>query len=202
MTASPPRASMAAGATFRQIRIAVEDRYGPRMVELVEPAARLYSAWLAARGDWGPGIHEDGFGLLASDAVETPDGFETWVRRLQGEQDTTYRWIVEGDDLLGAIALRHRLENGALEVGQVGYGIRPSARGRGLATWALGQMLATARMIGLDRVLIVCADGNAASARVIERHGGVMEGVRNTALGPARRYWVAIDPRPVPRQSH
>jgi predicted acetyltransferase len=172
------------------------------MVELVEPTTRLYSAWLAARGDWGPGSHEDGFGLLASDAVETPDGFETWLRRLQGEHDATYRWIVEGDELLGAIALRHRLEDGALEVGQVGYGIRPSARGRGLASWALGRMLATAGTIGLDRVLIVCADGNAASARVIERHGGVMGAVRNTALGRARRYWVAIEPRTVPLQSH
>jgi predicted acetyltransferase len=171
------------------------------MVVLVEPTMRLYSAWRAARDDWGPGTHEDGFGLLASDAVERPDGFEIWVRRLQGEQDTTYRWIVESDNLLGAIALRHRLEDGALEVGQVGYGIRPSARGRGLATWALGQMLTTAGTIGLDRVLIVCADGNAASARVIERHGGVLEGVRNTALGPARRYWVAIDPGTVPLQS-
>ena len=172
------------------------------MVELVEPTTRLHSAWRAARDDWGPGTHEDGFGVLASDAVETPDGFEAWVRRLQGEQDTTYRWIVESDDLLGAIALRHRLEDRTLEVGQVGYGIRPSARGRGLATWALAQMLATARTIGLERVLIVCADGNAASARVIERHGGVLEGVRNTALGPARRYWVALGPRTVPLRSH
>ena len=171
------------------------------MVELVEPTTHLYTAWRGARDDWGPGTHEDGFGLHASDAVETPDGFETWVRRLQGEQGTTYRWIVEGDDLLGAIALRHRLEDGALEVGQVGYGIRPSARGRGLATWALGQILATARAIGLDRVLIVCADDNAASARVIERHGGVLEDVRNTPLGLARRYWVPVGPSTVPLQS-
>ena len=172
------------------------------MVELVEPTTRLHNAWQAARDDWGPGTHEDGFGLLALDAVETRDGFEVWVRRLQAEPHATYRWIVEGDDLLGAIALRHRLEDGALEVGQVGYGIRPSARGRGLATWALGQVLATATTVGLDRVLIVCADGNAASARVIERHGGVLEGVRDTELGPARRYWVALGPRTVPLQSH
>ncbi|MFD1521217.1 GNAT family N-acetyltransferase [Pseudonocardia yunnanensis] len=171
------------------------------MAELVEPTTHLYSAWRAARDDWGAGTHEDGFGLLAADAVETPDGFETWVRRLQGEQDSTYRWIVEGEDLLGAIALRHRLEDGALDVGQVGYGIRPSARRRGLATWALGQILATARAIGLHRVLIVCADDNAASARVIERHGGVLEGVHNTALGPARRYWVALGPPTVLLQS-
>ncbi len=172
------------------------------MLELVEPTTHLHSAWRAARDDWGPGTHEDGFGLLPSDEVGTRDGFEIWVRRLQGEPDVTYRWIVEGDDLLGAIALRHRLEAGALEVGQVGYGIRPSARARGAATWALGQMLTRARTLGLDRLLIVCADDNAASARVIERHGGVLEGIRDTELGPARRYWVELGPATVPSQSH
>lgn len=165
------------------------------MIALVEPTPDLYGAWRAARDDWGPGTHEDGFGLEPSDTVETRDGFEAWVRRLQGRPDVTYRWIVEDDDVVGAIALRHRLDDVALDAGQVGYGIRPSARGRGLATWALGEVLATAGTLGLERVLIVCADDNAASARVIQRHGGVLDGVRDTVLGPARRYWVALGPQ-------
>jgi predicted acetyltransferase len=76
--------------------------------------------------------------------------------------------------------------------GHIGYGIRPSARGRGLATWALGQVLSKATALGLDRVLITCADGNVASARVIERRGGVLEDVRDTELGRTRRYWVTL----------
>jgi predicted acetyltransferase len=167
------------------------------VVELIEPTRHMYNAWRVARDDWGPGTHEDGFGLLPSDEVDSQDGFEVWVRRIQGEPDMTHRWIVEGADLLGAVALRHRLEDGAREAGQVGYGVRPSARERGLATWALGQMLVTAEKLGLDRLLIVCADNNAASARVVERQGGVLEGVRNTELGLARRYWIAVGPRPV-----
>lgn len=167
------------------------------MVELIKPTRHMHNAWRVARDDWGPGTHEDGFGLLPSDEVDSQDGFEVWVRRLQGEPATTYRWIVQGDDLLGAIALRHRLDDGACEAGQVGYGIRPSARERGLATWALGQMLVSARKVGLDQLLIVCADDNAASVRVIERHGGVLEGVRDTELGLARRYWIAVGPGPV-----
>jgi predicted acetyltransferase len=169
------------------------------VLELVEPTTHLHSAWRVARDDWGPGTHEDGFGLISSDEVETREGFEIWVRRLKGEPDATYRWIADGDDLLGAIALRHRLDDRALEVGQVGYGIRPSARAHGVASWALGQMLATARTLGLDRLLIVCADDNAASARVIERHGGVLESVRDTEFGPARRYWIAPARRSPPR---
>jgi predicted acetyltransferase len=164
------------------------------MVELTEPAAHLYGAWQAARADWGPGTHEDGFGLLASDEVETRKGFENWVRRLQTEPHMTYRWIVKDAEVVGAAALRHRLEGTALEVGQLGYGIRPSARRRGLATWALGQMLEGARTLGLGRVLLVCAEDNIASACIIERHGGVLESVRDTELGPARRYWITLRP--------
>jgi predicted acetyltransferase len=174
------------------------------MPDLIEPTTRLHTAWLAARDDWGPGTHEDGFGLLAEDDVETPDGFAAWVRRLRQESDTTvapaagrvhttYWWIVEGDAVLGGIALRHGLNDFLLRVaGQVGYGIRPSARRRGLATWAVGQVLPVARSLGLDRVLITCADDNAASVRVIERHGGRLEDVRDTELGRARRYWISL----------
>ena len=100
----------------------------------------------------------------------------------------TYWWIVEGDTLLGAIALRHQLSDLVLRIGQVGYGIRPSARGRGLAKWALGQVLSTARTRGLDLVLITCGDDNPASARVIEHHGGLLEDIHDTESGRIRRY--------------
>jgi predicted acetyltransferase len=61
---------------------------------------------------------------------------------------------------------------------------------RGLAIWALGRMLGEARVLGLDRVLIVCEAGNVASAKTIERRGGVLEDVRVTEHGPVRRYWI------------
>ncbi|HEY8717690.1 GNAT family N-acetyltransferase [Pengzhenrongella sp.] len=155
------------------------------MPALVEPTTRLRAAWRAARDDWGPGIHEDGFGLHTEDDVETDDGFAAWVRRLRLQSDATVPpapgevhgtcwWIVEGDTLLGGIALRHQSNDLVLRAGHVGFGIRPSARGRGLATWALAQVLSTARMKGLDRVLITCRDDNAASARVIEHNGGLL----------------------------
>jgi predicted acetyltransferase len=45
---------------------------------------------------------------------------------------------------------------------------------------------------GLDRVLVTCDDGNTASARTIERNGGVLEDVRETWLGLTRRYWIEL----------
>ncbi|WP_446216357.1 GNAT family N-acetyltransferase [Micromonospora sp. IBHARD004] len=113
--------------------------------------------------------------------------------------ECTYRWIVEGDQVLGAIALRHELNDFLLRVGgHIGYGIRPSARRRGLATWALSRMLGEARVLGLDRVLVICEVNNIASAKTIEHHGGVLEDIRDTELGTARRYWIKIWPTTLP----
>jgi predicted acetyltransferase len=53
-------------------------------------------------------------------------------------------------------------------------------------------MLGQARALGLDRVLLVCGDGNTASARTIERVGGVLEDVLPTESGLARRYWIEL----------
>lgn len=160
------------------------------MPELIEPAARLHAAWLEAHEEWGPGVHEDGFGLEPGDEVESPSGFADWVAGLAERAGCTYRWVVEGDRVLGGIALRHE----ASPFGDIGYGIRPSARGRGLATWALGWMLDEARALGLDRILLVCAVDNLASAATIEHNGGVLEDVLDTELGPARRYRIALQP--------
>ncbi len=173
------------------------------MPELIAPTVRLHAAWLEAHAEWGPGLHEDGFGLRPSDEVGSPAGFAAWVARLAAQEDTatpaepgrvhcTYRWIVADGRVLGAIALRHESSDFVRRAGHIGYGVRPSARRRGLATWALGEMLGEARNLGLDRVLIVCEAGNVASARTIERHGGVLEEIRETSDGPFRRYWITL----------
>ena len=174
------------------------------MAELIAPDARLHAAWLQAHAEWGPGLHEDGFGLRPSDEVDTAAGFAAWVARLTAQEDTakpveagrvhcTYRWIVADGQVLGAIALRHEFSDFVHRAGHIGYGIRPSARRRGLATWALDQMLGEARAIGLDRVLIVCEPGNIASAKTIEHHGGILEETEETEeTGAGRRYWITL----------
>ncbi|WP_327031449.1 GNAT family N-acetyltransferase [Micromonospora ureilytica] len=174
------------------------------MPKLVAPTVRLHASWLEAHDEWGPGLHEDGFGLRSTDEVRSPDGFAAWVTRLADRsgpdgplEDTrarcTYRWIVEDDRVLGGIALRHELDDYLLRVGgHIGCGIRPSARRRGLATWALDRMLGEARALGLDRVLLACEADNTASAKTIERLGGVLEDIRDTELGLARRYWITL----------
>jgi predicted acetyltransferase len=171
------------------------------MPELIPPTARLHAAWLEAQAEWGPGQQEDGFGLRPSDEVRSPAGFAAWLTRLASQSELAdgagghrclYRWIVEDDRVLGGITLRYGSDDYVRWAGHIGYGIRPSARRRGLASWALGRMLDEARAVGLDRALLVCAVDNLASAKTIERCGGVLESITGSKYGPVRRYWIDL----------
>ncbi|WP_028281184.1 GNAT family N-acetyltransferase [Arthrobacter sp. H5] len=163
------------------------------MPELIPPAERLHAVWRDAHAEWGPGLHEDGFGLLPTDEVHSPAGFAAWLGRLTEEPvRCTYRWILEDGQVLGGIALRHESNIDVQRAGHVGYGIRPSARGRGLATWALGRMVEEPRTLGMDGLLVVCEADNVWSARTIERQGGVLEDVYDTGHSAVRRYRITI----------
>ncbi|HEY3556660.1 MAG TPA: GNAT family N-acetyltransferase [Kribbella sp.] len=174
------------------------------MPELIEPTIDLRDSWLESAAEWGD-VPQDGAGLWEAADLDlgTTEGFEAWLRRLQEQSafegitedrvPATFWWIVEDGTYLGAITLRHALNDKLLEGGgHIGYGVRPSARGRGVANWALGAVLERARERGIDRVLLTCDAGNVASARTIERNGGVLEDIRDTWLGRARRYWITL----------
>ena len=112
-------------------------------------------------------------------------------------------WLVERGtgEVLGVSSLRHRL-NAKLEHrgGHIGYAIRPSARGRGLATEILRRTLDKAREMKLERVLLVCAASNLASARVIEKCGGQLQDQIPIEVGTPdaprqmllSRYWIEL----------
>ncbi|MFD7977363.1 GNAT family N-acetyltransferase [Streptomyces sp. NPDC059071] len=176
------------------------------MPELIAPTAQLHASWLAADAERSPGEPQDGGGvwLASADELTRPEGFAVWVGRLREQGDrsrpapagrvhATHFWIVEGDTFLGAIDVRHGLNDFLLRAGgHIGYNVRPSARRRGIATWALGAVLPEARALGLTRALLTCDDTNIASARTIERNGGVLEDVRETEVGTKRRYWIEL----------
>ncbi|AYF78243.1 GNAT family N-acetyltransferase [Nocardia yunnanensis] len=159
---------------------------------LTPPTVTLHAAWLEAHDEWGPGLHEDGFGLHASDDVDSPTGFATWVATLTAAPTTTnpctYYWITDGPRVLGGIALRHH----PTEYGHIGYGIRPTARRQGIATWALAAILPHARALGLPHVLLVCEPHNLPSIRTIERNGGIPD---PTTPPDLRRYRINLRPR-------
>jgi predicted acetyltransferase len=177
------------------------------MLKLADPAVTFHKSFVEAKGEWLDG-HQDGAGIRPGDRFEATEDFEAWIKRLtmhddpsmlfSGVQVNTSRfWIVEHDIYLGAIELRHVLTPVMFEaVGHIGYSVRPTARGRGIATWALKAILPHARSIGLTRVLLTCDEQNLPSARTIEKNGGVLEDIRSTELGVKRRYWIDLSGYP------
>ena len=129
-------------------------------------------------------FHEAAHGFVANRlGDEDPDS-----PRPTGWVPCTYLWMVDGDEYLGAISLRHSLDNPFLAElgGHIGYSVRPSARRRGHAVDALRQAVELAGARGIDRVLVTCDEDNVASARTIESAGGRHEDTRQGR----RRYWI------------
>jgi predicted acetyltransferase len=109
---------------------------------------------------------------------------------------STY-WLQDGAGVvLGGIRLRHTLDPLlAHEAGHIGYDIRPSKRQRGYGTAQLGLLLPIARERGLDHVLVTCKRDNIASAKIIERNGGILENEVLSWRYPDvwfRRYWITL----------
>jgi predicted acetyltransferase len=148
-------------------------------------------------------LERDGFDFLLG--LEQGAPWPAYCGRLESQRlgvDLPEGWVpatflvaeAEGQ-IVGRVSIRHALSAYLAEVGgHIGYGVRPGFRRRGYATAILGQSLAVASSIGLDRVLVTCDDDNEGSANVIENCGGVLENVVAGRDGsvPKRRYWVEI----------
>lgn len=82
-------------------------------------------------------------------------------------------FIEEDGRIVGIINRRYDL-NEALQRfgGHIGYAVRPSARGRGIAKAALRLALADLHAHGIAEALLTCGDWNVVSAHVIESCGG------------------------------
>ena len=83
-------------------------------------------------------------------------------------------WLVDGEEqVIGASNLRHELTPTLMRRGgHIGYGIRPSRRGKGFGKLLLRLTLMEARNRGLTEVLLTCAEENVASQQVILQNGG------------------------------
>lgn len=106
-------------------------------------------------------------------------------------------WLVRETEYLGTILVRHSITERMQRFGgHIGYIIRPSERRKGYGTLICQLGLDYARTLGLDRVLLTCADTNVASVRIIEDNGGVLQDkiMVGTRPVPTRRYWIELSP--------
>ncbi len=142
-------------------------------------------------------------------SLHDPDLFDMWKKTIFEEYaqqkrgyllrpgwvpSTTY-WLVADGEFIGIGNIRHKL-NASLRRfgGHIGYAIRATRWGGGFGTLNLKLLLEKANGIGIDPALITCNRENRASARVIEKNGGIyVDTIPNTIDGRdilTCRYWV------------
>lgn len=167
------------------------------MTELVTPDVRWYPSWAATLKEFGEDFPH-GSGLSPDETSLDRDACTAFVaERLRFADPSAtlpadrvpcdFFWITDGAEMIGFLALRHRLNDHLLdEGGHIGYSVRPSRRRQGHAARALALALDRAAAHGLDRVLLTCDEDNLGSRRTIEGAGGVLEDVRSGK----RRYWI------------
>jgi len=167
------------------------------MTELVVPDVRWHESWATSMLEFAD-AYPHGSGL--SDDVPTYDepgcaAFAAWLRSAavtpirEDWVECSFYWIADGDEVVGSLSLRHRLNEWLLnEGGHIGFSVRPSRRREGHALQALKLALPEAKRLGLDRVLLTCDADNDGSRLTIEGNGGVYEDSRNGK----RRYWIEV----------
>lgn len=101
-------------------------------------------------------------------------------------------YFIQADGgMLGEVYIRHGLSPRLEKMGgHIGYKVRPSCRNRGVATVALRLGLKKLADLGVERALVTCNTTNAASARVIEKCGGVRIEDAQLEDRIERRYWI------------
>ncbi len=106
---------------------------------------------------------------------------------------TLYFLVYENNRILGVIHLRHELNDRLLQDGgHIGYGVRPSERGKGYAALMLELLLTKIRNEGYSKVLITCDDDNIASAKTIEKNNGILQDKVVFEGDLVRRYWIHL----------
>lgn len=160
------------------------------MLELVAPDERYRRSFLAAEAELaaegtGRGITDATFSARVAQLLD-----RAAARDLEpGRVPETTLWLVDGDDYIGRISLRHALTPALMETGgHVGYDVRPSRRRQGHAMYMLRHAIPRLAALGIDPALITCDEDNVASRKVIERCGGVL--ATDLAVPGVRRYWV------------
>lgn len=107
---------------------------------------------------------------------------------------TTWFYVNEQGRILGAVNLRHRLNDCLFSVGgHIGYGVRPSERRKGHASRMLSLALEKAKELGLQKVLITCDKENCGSARTIQKNHGILENEVQDENRITQRYWINLD---------
>ena len=122
---------------------------------------------------------------------------EEFAKKINKNQSKTFLLIrVTDNKIVGIINVRWNLRNEMLQFGgHIGYGIRPTERGKGYNKINLYLGIIEAKKLGLDKVMIGCDVNNIPSDKTLKALGGKLE---RTGIDPydgllTNVYWFDVD---------
>lgn len=168
----------------------------PLVLRKLEP--RDEKAFMTALSEWD---NSEGFmfmqgyvqGMPYLDYLQLLQANDRGERLPEGYVAATSLCGFVGDEIVGRLSFRHRLNDFLLKVGgHIGYGVLPKHRGHGYAKEMLAQALPIARSYGILNVLVTCDDNNIGSIKTIEACKGRLENEVDMGEGKPkkRRYWI------------
>jgi len=179
------------------------------MPKLTKPVVKYKSSFLGAGKEYRKEYRETGnqrlerYADLDLDKLKDENEFEKFTEKLnsqakgvglpEGYVPSSIFWLMEGEEFIGQVDIRHRLTPLLKETGgHIGYDIRPSKRKQGYGKLILKLALEKAKELGIKNALVTCDATNIGSKRVIEANGGKFESqVKGTAGKPDKlRYWI------------
>ena len=165
---------------------------------LVKPSIDFKEEYLDMLDDW----KQSGENLVPwvlkfdtsnfSEMIEKLEGYCMGIGLIGDQVECSTYWLINGEKrLLGAVNIRHRLNEHLLKSGgHIGYGIRPSDRRKGYATEILRLALEITNEIGIKKVLVTCNKDNVGSARTIIKNGGIFESEEIDNENIVKRFWI------------
>ncbi|WP_040948804.1 GNAT family N-acetyltransferase [Gorillibacterium massiliense] len=170
-------------------------------LSLVKPSEEWRQTYMEFYQDW----KDSGESMVPWAIEKDPSDFPGMLRFLaeqeKGEHipeswvpSSTFWLIADGKSVVGAVNIRHRLNEKLLrEGGHIGYGIRPSERGKGYAAKMLALALERCRELGIEKALVVCDASNTASECTILKNGGIADADFIEEDGNVvKRYWIEV----------
>ncbi len=131
--------------------------------------------------------------------MRTKDWYDRKEKGLvEGQSVSFHYWAVDDGRFIGEFQLRTEFPPKVmLDIGSIGYAVRVSEWNKGYGTQILRQGLEIAKRYGMEKVLLIINEKNAASIHICEKLGGKLWDTierYNEAEGHhlVRRYWIKL----------
>ena len=139
-------------------------------------------------------IPADENGLMNDARGLSYDEYKAWLEKRNAESlkteiydgfkvpQTLFFFYVDSYPV-GLVKIRHFLTDKLRQDGgNIGYAIRPEARGKGYGKLMLSAALKECAKLGIDKALVTIHEGNTASVKMALANGGIMEKRENGNL--------------------